>query len=557
MMEIDPQTITDLDGAREAIRRLLNLVETLSADLRATQEENQRLRDEINRLKGEQGKPDIKPNRQPSSESSPNLSSESERRVPRGRVKRAKNDSITIDREVTLEVAPTTLPSDAERKGYDEVIVQDVVFRTDNVRFRKAKWYSPSEQQTYLAPLPPGYEGQFGPTIKVLVLVWYFACQMSEGKIVELLRAVGTQISEGQVSNLIIKDQDSLHAEKTAIVEAGLATSPWQQTDDTATRVNGHNQHCHVLSTPLYTAYTTKPKKDRLTVLDVLLNGHPRSFLVNDDSLTTLVQRGISTTILDGVRSMPHEATVDEATFTQWLQEHVPKAGPQQAQWIREATAVAAYHAQQEVPVVDLLVCDDAPQFKHLTEQVALCWVHDGRHYKKLMPQVPCHQSLLQDFRQQYWDYYHALRVYRESPTPEERNRLQAQFDDLFSTVTGYDALDDRIAKTRAKKASLLLVLDHPEIPLHNNAAELGCRARVRKRDVSFGARTEDGVRMWDTGMTLVETAKKLGVSCYHYLQDRLSGAMQMPSLAHLITERAQTLNLGASWSKAEPSPDY
>jgi hypothetical protein len=53
---------------------------------------------------------------------------------------------------------------------------------------------------------------------------------------------------------------------------------------------------------------------------------------------------------------------------------------------------------------------------------------------------------------------------------------------------------------------------------------------------------------MWDTGMTLVETAKKLGVSIYQYLQDRVSGRMQMPSLASLITERAQTLNLGASW---------
>jgi hypothetical protein len=114
---------------------------------------------------------------------------------------------------------------------------------------------------------------------------------------------------------------------------------------------------------------------------------------------------------------------------------------------------------------------------------------------------------------------------------------LEARFDDLFSTVTGYDALDDRMSKTRAKKASLLLMLDHPEIPLHNNAAEFGCRARVRKRDVRFGARTEDGVRLWDTGMTLVETAKKLGVSFYHYLQDRVSGSMQMPSLARLIME--------------------
>ena len=39
------------------------------------------------------------------------------------------------------------------------------------------------------------------------------------------------------------------------------------------------------------------------------------------------------------------------------------------------------------------LVCDDAPQFKLLTEELALCWVHEGRHYKKLNPLVAYHQQ--------------------------------------------------------------------------------------------------------------------------------------------------------------------
>jgi hypothetical protein len=78
--------------------------------------------------------------------------------------------------------------------------------------------------------------------------------------------------------------------------------------------------------------------------------------------------------------------------------------------------------------------------------------------------------------------------------------------------------------------------------PLHNNAAELACRARVRKRDVSFGPRTEAGAKMWDTGMTLVETAKKVGVSIYHYMHDRLSGALTMPSLASEVARLAADL---------------
>jgi len=120
-------------------------------------------------------------------------------------------------------------------------------------------------------------------------------------------------------------------------------------------------------------------------------------------------------------------------------------------------------------------------------------------------------------------------------------------FDEIFFTVTGYDALDRRIEKTRAKKPSMLIVLDHPEIPLHNNPAELGARKRVRKRVVSFCTCTLNGTKAWDTFMFLSGTAKKLGINFYHYVFDRISGAFEMPSMAELITQRAQQLNLGAS----------
>jgi len=125
---------------------------------------------------------------------------------------------------------------------------------------------------------------------------------------------------------------------------------------------------------------------------------------------------------------------------------------------------------------------------------------------------------------------------------------LTGEFDALFSSVTGYDALDERITKTKAKKASMLMVLEHPEIPLHNNSAELGARKRVRRRKISFGTRSEDGTKAWDTFATLEATAKKLGVSFFEYIYDRISGAYEMPSLADLISRQTELLRLGASW---------
>jgi len=547
---MDPNEIQDLEGARQAIVLLLNLVEELLGENRALREENQRWRDEINRLKGEQGKPDIRANKSKSSPSaSSNYSSEQERHQPKKRSKRKKKETIRIDWEQVARVDATTLPDDVQFKGYEDVVVQDVIFRTDNVLFHKEKYYSPSAHKSYLASLPPGYEGEFGPGIKSLVIVLYHAVQTSEPKILELLRSVGVQMSAGELSHLLIKGHEDFHAEKDAVYEAGLRSSPWQHLDETSTRVNGQNQHCHIIGNPLYTAYFTSEAKDRQTVIDVLRNGRARKFVLNAEAMDYLNQVNLSAAVRRELTHLVQDQPLDEATLQAWLDVHLPDLGPQQRKWILDATAIAAYQMEIDFPVVDLLVCDDAPQFKGVTKQLALCWVHEGRHYKKLTPYVAHHRQVLEEFLESFWDYYHQLLAYRPAPTLKERDRLAAKFDALFSTQTGYDALDDRIAKTQAKKDYLLMVLEHPEIPLHNNSIELEARRRVRKRDVSFGPRTEDGRRTWDTFQTLAATTKKLGVSFFDYIHDRVSKANQIPGLDILIAEQAKSLNLGASWA--------
>ncbi len=165
----------DLSGipderTRALVSHLLNLLETVTADLRAAQADNQRLRDEINRLKGEQGKPATKPTLPPPAPT--DHSSEQERKLPQPRVKRAKNATIVIDREQTLTLDRATLPPDATFNGYEDVIVQDLILRSDNVCFHKETYFAPSTGRCYRAPLPVGYAGEFGPAIKVLTLVF-------------------------------------------------------------------------------------------------------------------------------------------------------------------------------------------------------------------------------------------------------------------------------------------------------------------------------------------------------------------------------------------------
>jgi Transposase IS66 family len=549
-----PEAIAKLDlasiadaGAREAMRALLSLVEEQAAENQALRVENQQLRDELTRLKGGQGRPTIRPGK--TAAGSTDYSSESERRAaPKGWQKRGKQDRLQIDRTERVAVDPALLPADAEFKGYERVVVQNLVLRTDTVAFELAVWYSPSERRSYRAPRPVGYDdGTYAADLRGLVLDLAYGGGMSERKIHELVEARGITISAGTVSNLLTESRTAFETEAREVLQAGLASTPYQHLDDTSTRVDGEAQYCQILCNPFYTAYQTTPGKDRLTVIDVLRGGRPRAYRFDREADRHLVFLGLSAAARAKLGAIPREQTLDETTLTALLDGPARGLGPKQQNQVREALALAAYLADPDWPVVRTLVCDDAPQFRAITEGVALCWIHEGRHFKKLTPYLPQYQAALATILTQFWDYYRDLLAYRERPTPADRARLDAAFDALFSTQTGYQALDQRLALTRDKKPELLLVLEHPELPLHNNPAELGARQRVRKRDVSFGPRSPAGSVAWDTFMTLHATVRKLGLDFGAYLRDRLTKAGQIPPLADLIAARASQLALATS----------
>ena len=534
----NPQMIQDVEGARQASVLLLNLVEELKQKNLAQRIQIQQLRDEINRLKGEQGKPTIKPNKKS------DHSSEEERRKrrpPHKREKRKKLADVKISRDEYLEIDKATLPEDAKFQGYDPVIVQDLRIETDNICFHQARYYSASEQQNYVAALPKGYQGQFGPRIRSLVVSLYYAAGMSEPKIIELLEQMGVNISKGKVSTLLTKEIGSWQAEADEIVQAGFSSSSWQHIDDTGTRVNGVNGYCHILSNPFYTAYATRPYKNRLTVIAVLQNSQTSVFLFNQQTETWLDKFGIPLWAREKIAQWPQDKLLDEqAMAALYSGELAERLTQQQQARIYEAGALTAYYAQDKYPVIPILVSDDAPQFRHLAQEQALCWIHEGRHYKKLQPQVAYHREILDSVLTQFWDYYHDLQAYRAHPDPDRAEALRGEFKTIFAQTTDYEQLNRRLAKTLAHEEQLLVALKHPEVPLHNNPAELGARQRVRKRDVSFGPRTEDGKIAWDTFMTIAETAKKLGVSFYKYVLDRVSQENALPSLAGIIRSRGQ-----------------
>ena len=112
------------------------------------------LHDEIARLKGGSGRPNIKPSgMDKATEPKPGPRGEGR---PKGGGKTAK---LAIHEEQTIKVKA---PRGSRFKGYTSFIVQDLMIRSHVVRFRCERWLTP-DGDTMTAPLPAGIHGHFGP----------------------------------------------------------------------------------------------------------------------------------------------------------------------------------------------------------------------------------------------------------------------------------------------------------------------------------------------------------------------------------------------------------
>ena len=603
---VEPATV-------KVLTELLNIIEELVAQNEEQKQIIQKQRDEINKLKGEQGKPNIKPNKN----SPDNFSCENERknaessveggnkegfklskatleklkekRIPteilnsldklknksyeseaqllktvedligsaavklyrhlfikyahyKKRNRNPKIPNIKIDRVEKCKVDTEKLPSDAQFKGYTSKVVQDVIIKTDNVLFDREVYWSKSLQKTYIGEIPKGYEGDYGPNIKSQIVGFTYVNNMSIPKIKEFYDNLGTIISESYISTRLTKKVGVFHSEKSQLYEANLGIGVFQQIDDTGSRVNGKNHYTHIVCNDFCTLFFTTERKDRLTILDILRNFESRSFVFNNETFDLLKQLRVSKKLLVKVEKLaPGDKELNERDMEKLLAEIFPDSSKGKINRIRimEVAAIASYHSTSGDLKVKVLVSDDAPQFKLIVDDHMLCWIHDGRHYKKLRPVVLAHQKKLENFRKSYWEYYRKLYAYKQHPSVDSSQSLSVEFDDLFSIETGYNDLDDRISKTRAKKQNLLTVLKHPEIPLHNNRSENGARVQKRRADVSLHTITEEGTKAKDTMMSIVESCKRLGVNAYKFIEDRINGTFKMPSLAELLKQIA------------------
>lgn len=518
------KNIPEADRKNPTVIFLLELLEQQAEVILLLQEEIQVLKDEIARLKNHKPKPKIKPSKL----ARKIKANSSEKRA--GSAKRSKTASLVICK--TERVPPESIPAGSTFKGLKPYTVQGLQISVYNTLYQLEQWQTP-EGKIISGQLPAEIDGHFDHSLRSYILYQYHHCHVTQPLLLEQLREWGVDISSGQLNNLLTENHKPFHDEKDGILSAGLQSSSYVNVDDTGARHNGANGYCTHIGNEFFAWFKSTDSKSRINFLE-LLRVAKSDYVLSEDAFAYMANQRLSKATISLLTKHPVKEFADKKHWEQHLQE----VGIKKARHIKIATEAASYGSVlSRLPRSLVIVSDDAGQFKVLNH--ALCWIHAERTLSKFIAPSAEKLQILEDVRSQVWQLYDELKAYKQSPSEKEKIRLQDKFDEIFTQQTSYQLLNLALKRLHANKAELLLVLDRPEIPLHNNLSESDIREYVKRRKVSGSTRSEAGRRCRDTFTSLKKTCRKLGVSFWQYLQDRLSKQNSILPLPQLVQQAA------------------
>jgi hypothetical protein len=510
------------------------LVVALLEIIQFQQEQIQELRDEIARLKGQQPRPKIKPSVLEEE------CSDKEQKVSGGKRpgsgKRKKTKKLKIHKTVIIP-APN-VPPGSVRHGFEDFTVQGLLFEAENTLYRRERWLTP-EGKYIVAPLPEhlmGLGSHFDATLRSFILSQYYHGHVTQPLILEQLQDLGIDISAGQVNRIITEGKDRFHLEKDEILRVGLAISPYVNVDDTGARHRGKNGYCTHIGNEWFAWFESTHSKSRINFLKLLRAGRT-DYVLSPDAIAYMEMLNLPQKQFERLERLGDTVFQDEQAWKKALE----SAGLTNHLHVRIATEAALLGSVIENGITNpdlVIISDDAGQFDVLLH--GLCWIHAERSIRKLTGFNEAQRQALETIRDRIWHFYRDLKHYKESPGPEKKAALDKRFDEIFRTATCYDALNEALARIYRNKNELLLVLERPDIPLHNNLSETDIREYVKKRKISGSTRSDLGRRCRDTFASLKKTCRKLGVRFWDYLIDRVPNVGSVPWLPDLMRQKME-----------------
>ncbi len=356
---------------------------------------------------------------------------------------------------------------------------------------------------------------------------------MTQPLLLEQLREWGVDISAGQINAILLDGKAPFHDEKDALLAAGLALSTYVTVDDSGARHQGRNGYVTHIGNQYFASFHSSMSKSRVNFLELLRAGQT-DYRINASALAHMREQGLSRIFLDALGG---DATANFADKKAW-EAHMDKLELRAPRYRRIATEGALLGSLSDLHIAKnmAIISDDAGQFNVLTH--GLCWLHAERLVHKMLPLNDGHRIDIARVRGQIWEFYADLKRYKAHPAEEDKEPLRRRFDAIFTQSTTYTSLNLLLSRLHKNKSELLLVLERPDIPLHTNGSEGDIRGHVVKEKISGGTRSDLGRKCRDTFSSLKKTCRKLGISFWGYLVDRISCSDQIPALDSIIEQR-------------------
>lgn len=451
-------TLPDIDIANITDPQVRNAIEKIIQAFMALQEENNMLRAEIARLKGQPKKPHFNASSKQSSSGVTSLLKEKQT------WHKSSKGKLSVDHQENL---PEVEQCSCGSRNFCTLrtttkVVQGIVLQRNNVAYHGRHKQCVRCGKRYKSILPKEIKGvSFDPNMKSLLSYLKFACRMTYPLMYRMLNGIGIRISNGEINEILLANADALAGTQKHLRIIGFKKSSYLQSDASGAKrkekATGQikNQYIQVISNKLLSVFSITRKYNAQTLNGLLgKNGRNKPFVSDDGS--------------------PNGACL-KCTLKQ------------------------------------------------------LCWVHEIRHYKKLFPFFNEYQNEQREILFQWSNFYHLAKHYGESPPEQQEQKkqeIQQLFDHITSQTTGYDLLDKQLRLTRKKKERLLLFLDHPELPIHNNQCEQDIRQFVIIRKISGETKSIRGDRSIERHLSVIQTAQKQGLDVLQTLSGLITGTL-------------------------------
>lgn len=515
-----------------AVKALLVLVAQLVEQAQQQAEEIAHLKDEVNILKGEKKRPVFKGSKLDKQTDPEKPSKQAKKRA--GSAKRKKTRKLVIHKDKVIKPSEP-VPKGSRFKGYRHFIVQDLIINVRTTRYRLEHWVTPQNKKL-MGQLPAALNNRhFGPQLIRYILYQHHHCQTTQPLLLEQLREWGIDISSGQINQLLLSGQEAFHAEKADLLTAGLQASSYVTVDDSGARHQGRNGYVTHIGNDFFAWFKSTDSKSRINFL-ALLRAGKTDYRLSEAALFYMKKQRLPEQSLAQLKQHQGRHVTHKEDWLRLLDSLLIT----QPRHRRLATEGALLGSVLHQGLCDdlTIVSDAAGQFNVLLH--ALCWVHTERLIHKMLPLNETHRKEIARIRDQIWCFYAQLKQYKIDPDKEQQKSLNQRFDEIFTQKTSYATLNQTLKRIHNNKAELLVVLDRPEIPLHTNGSETDIRDYVKKRKVSGGTRSDEGRRCRDTFASLKKTCRKLDISFWHYLTDRLGIAeLSIAPLPDIIITRA------------------